>query len=90
MFDDPGPTGSRPLQGDPDRLMAAAAVLRGADAEHIFGARFPGEYVMIGIARLLDALAYKIQAHADLGYGVVSAASEIAEHVLAYVPRDST
>jgi hypothetical protein len=89
MFDDPGPTGSRPLQGDPNRLMAAAAVLRGADAEQIFGTRFPGEYVMIGIARLLDALAYKIQEHADLGYGVVSAASEISEHVLAYVPRDS-
>ena len=51
---------------------------------------FPGEYVMISIARLLDALAYKVQEHVDLGYGVMSAATEIAEHVLAYVPRDGT
>ena len=90
MFDDPDPTDRRPLQGDPVRLMAAAAVLRAADAEQIFGARFPGEYVMISIARLLDALAYKVQEHVDLGYGVMSAATEIAEHVLAYVPRDGT
>ena len=77
----------RPLHGDPGRLLAAAAVLRAADAEQIFGTRFPGEYVMISVARLLDALANEIRQQADLGYEVVSAATELAEHALAYVPR---
>jgi hypothetical protein len=81
-------TDRRPLRGDPTRLITAAAVLRAGDAERIFGTRFPGEYIMIGLARLLEALAYKMQEHVDLGHGVVSAASEIAEHALAYVPRD--
>ena len=79
-----------PLHGDPLRFTAAAAVLRAGDAEQIFGTRFPGEYVMISVARLLDALANKIRQHADLGYEVVSAATELAEHALTYVPRDET
>jgi len=83
-------TNRRPLHGDPSRFMAAAAVLRAGDAEQIFGTRFPGEYVMISVARLLDAIANKIRHHADLGYEVVSAATELAEHALAYVPRDET
>ncbi len=78
----------RPLHGDPTRLRAAAAVLRAGDAEQIFGTRFPGEYVMASVARLLDAVAFKIQGHVDVGHEVVSAASEIAEHVLAYVSTD--
>ena len=79
-----------PLHGDPMRLSAAAAVLRAGDAEKIFGTRFPGEYVMTSIARLLEALAYKIREDVDLGYEVVSAASELAEHALVYVPGDET
>jgi len=79
-----------PLHGDPSRFMAAAAVLRAGDAEQIFGTRFPGEYVMISVARLLDALANEIRQQADLGYEVVSAATELAEHALTYVPRDET
>jgi hypothetical protein len=75
------------LQGDPTRLTAAAAVLRAGDAEQIFGTRFPGEYVMTSVARLLEAIAHKIDEQADLGHEVVSAATEIAEHALAYVPR---
>jgi hypothetical protein len=38
------------LHGDPTQLVTAAAVLRVGNAEQIFGARFPGEYVMISIA----------------------------------------
>ena len=79
-----------PLHGDPLRFMAAAAALRAGDAERIFGSRFPGEYVMSSVARLLDALADTIREHDDLGYEVVSAATELAEHALAYVPRDET
>jgi hypothetical protein len=77
-----------PLHGDPTRLSAAAAVLRTVDAEQVFGTRFPGEYVMASVARLLETLAYKIHEHVELGHDVVSAATDIAEHVLAYVPMD--
>jgi hypothetical protein len=77
-----------PLHGDPLRFRAAAAVLRAGDAEQIFGTRFPGEYVMSSVARLLEALAYKMREPADLGYEVVSAATELAEHALAYLPRE--
>lgn len=77
-----------PLHGDPTRLSAAAAVLRHGDAEQIFGAKFPGEYVMAGVARLLETLAYKMHEHVDLGHEVVSAATDIAEHILKYVPTE--
>jgi hypothetical protein len=76
-----------PLNGDATRFIAAAARLRSGDAEQIFGSRFPGEYVMTGVARLLEALADKVHEHVDLGHDVVSAATDIAEHVLTYVPR---
>ena len=82
------PTNRWPLHGDPTRLIAAAAVLRAGDAEQIFGTRFPGEFVMTGVARLLEVLADRIHEHVDLGHDLASAATEIAEHVLAYVPRD--
>ena len=77
-----------PLHGDPVRLVAAAAVLRAGNAEQIFGTRFPGEYVMISVARLLEAVASKIRERVDLGYEVLTAATEIAEHALDHVPRD--
>ena len=83
------PANRWPLHGDPKRLTAAAAVLRAGDAEQIFGTRFPGEYVMTSVARLLEAVAIKVHEHVDLGHDVMSAATEIAEHVLAYVPRDT-
>jgi hypothetical protein len=77
-----------PLRGDPSRLYAAAAVLRAGDAEQILGTRFPGEYVMASVARLLETLAFKIHEHVNLGHEVVSAATDLAEHVLAHVPTD--
>jgi hypothetical protein len=75
------------IRGDPVRLMEAAAALRDARAEQIFGARFPGEYVMSGIARLLDSLAREMRDNDTLSHDVVSAATEISEHVLAYLPQ---
>jgi hypothetical protein len=75
------------IRGDPARLTEAAEALRGARAEEIFGARFPGEYVMSGVARLLDSLAREMRHNSTLSHEVVSAASEMAGHVLAYVPR---
>jgi hypothetical protein len=60
-------------------------VLRAGDARETFGTRFPGEYVMTAVVRMLDAVTKKIHEQVDVGYEVVSAATEIAEHVLAYV-----
>jgi hypothetical protein len=74
------------IHGDPARLTEAAAALRGARAEQIFGARFPGEYVMAGIARLLDSLAREMRDNDTLGHDVVSAATEMSGHVLTYLP----
>jgi hypothetical protein len=41
--------------------------------------------VMAGVARLLETLARTMHEHVDLGHEVVSAATDIAEHVLANV-----
>jgi hypothetical protein len=75
-----------PIHGDPARLTEAAAALRSARAEQIFGARFPGEYVMSGVARLLDSLAREMR-KGTLNHDVVSAATEMSGHVLTYLPR---
>ena len=83
------PTNRWAIRGDPARLTEAAEALRGAHAEEIFGTRFPGEYVMSGIARLLDSLAREMREDNTLSHEVVSAASEMSEHVLAYLSRTS-
>ena len=75
------------IRGDPAQLTEAAAALRGARAEQIFGARFPGEYVMLGIAQLLDSLAREMRNNGTLGHDVVSAATGLSGHVLTYLPR---
>jgi hypothetical protein len=74
------------IRGDPARLTEAAAALRSARAEQIFGSRFPGEYVMSGIARLLDSLAREMRDNGTLSHDVVSAATEISGHVLTHLP----
>jgi hypothetical protein len=74
------------IRGDPARLTEAAAALRGARAEQIFGARFPGEYIMSGIARLLDSIAREMRDNGTLSHNVVSAATDISGHVLTYLP----
>ncbi len=78
------------IRGDPARLTEAAAALRGARAEEIFGARFPGEYVMSGIARLLDSLAREMRENGTLGHDVVSAATEMSGHILTFLPGTGT
>ena len=73
------------IRGDPARLTEAAAALRDARAEQIFGARSPGEYVISGIARLLDSLAREMRDNDTLSHDVVWAATEMSEHVLTYL-----
>jgi hypothetical protein len=85
---DEDPPGRWSIRGDPARLEEAAAALRGSAAEWIFGAQFPGEYVMSGIARLLDGLAGQMRENPEaLGPGVVSAATDLSGHVLRYLPE---
>jgi hypothetical protein len=75
------------IHGDPARLTEAAAALRGARAEQIFGSRLPGEYVLSGVARLLDSIAREMRTNNTLGHDVVSAATEMSEHVLDHLPE---
>jgi hypothetical protein len=75
------------IRGDPARLTEAAAALRGTRAEQIFGARYPGEYVMSGIARLLESLAHEMRENRGLSHELVSAATELSEHVLTSLPK---
>jgi hypothetical protein len=76
-----------PIHGDPALLAEAAAALRSARVEQVFAGRFPGEYVMPGIARLLDSLAREMRDNGALGHDVVSAAAEVSRHILAYLPE---
>ena len=73
------------IHGQPARLTEAAAALRSARAEKIFGTRYPGEYVLLAVARLLDSLAREMRGKNALGHEVVSAAAELSEHAIAYV-----
>ncbi|MCE3552010.1 hypothetical protein LWC33_11125 [Pseudonocardia sp. RS11V-5] len=76
------------IRGDPALLSDAAAALRAARAEQIFGSRFPGEYVMAGIARLLESLAYEMRTDdSALTRDVVLAATDMSRHVLRYLPE---
>jgi hypothetical protein len=80
-------TGRWALRGDPALLTEAATALRVARAEQIFGDRFPGEYVMSGVARLLEAIASEMREKDTLGHGVVSAATDMSAHILRYLPE---
>jgi hypothetical protein len=73
------------IRGDPALLTGAAAELRGAPLGRTDGAPLPGDFVMFGLARLLDSLAAAVRAPAGLPHDVVSAAEELSRHVLTYV-----
>jgi hypothetical protein len=74
-----------PLHGDPPRSapppQCSAPTMLARSS--VLGSQ--GEYVMTAVARMLDAVAKKIHEQVDVGYEVVSTATEIAEHVLACV-----
>jgi hypothetical protein len=78
---DPG----RTIRGEPELLVAAAAELRGGPAGRLDGAPLPGEFVMFGVARLLDALAAAMRGERGLPHDVVSAGEDLARHVLTYL-----
>jgi hypothetical protein len=81
-------TNSWTIHGDPTRLAQAAASLRRARPEQVFGARSADQYIMPGIARLLDCLAYEMRHNGTLGHDVVSAATEVSGHIIAFLAGD--
>jgi hypothetical protein len=52
------------------------------------GPNDPGQYALLGIGRLLDALANAADRGDDLRFDLVTAADELAGHIHRYVPRD--
>jgi hypothetical protein len=87
---DEAPGGGWSIRGEPALLVEAAARLRGSPAGRRDAAPLPGEFVMFGVARLLDTLAVAMEGERDLPHDVVSAAEELAHHVLTYiVPRQT-
>ena len=46
------------------------------------------QYIMPGIARLLDCLAYEMRHNGTLGHDVVSAATEVSGHIIAFLAGD--
>jgi hypothetical protein len=78
------------IQGRSELLVEAAAQLRGSPAGRRDAAPLPGEFVMFGIARLLETLAVAMDREEGLPHDVVSAAEELAHHVLTYVVPGET
>ena len=69
------------IRGEPALLTGAAAELRSAPLGRADGAPLPGEFVMFGLARLLDALAAAMWGSRELPHDVVSAAEELSRLV---------
>jgi hypothetical protein len=88
--DHEGPDDGWTIRGRPGLLVEAAAQLRGSPAGRRDSAPMPGEFVMFGVARLLDTLAVAMEGERDLPHDVVSAAEELAHHVLTYIVPGET
>jgi hypothetical protein len=73
------------IRGESELLTRAAAKLRSSPGGRTDGAPLPGEFVMFGIARLLDTLAAAMRGSPGLPHEVVSAAEDLAQHVLTYL-----
>jgi len=80
------------IHGDPALLVEAARKLRRGIEVGVYRSHPPGEYAMLGLARLLDAVAFSMHVDGAVHHTVVSGATEIAHHVLRYllptVPAD--
>ena len=79
-------TSSWGIHGDPALLVEAARTLRRGIEMGVYRSHPPGEYAMFGVARLLDAVAFSMHIDGAMHYTVVSSATEIAHHVLTYLP----
>jgi hypothetical protein len=73
------------IHGDPALLVEAARRLRLGIEMGVYRSHPPGEYAMLGLARLLDAVAFSIHIDGAVHHTVVAGATEIAHQVLAYL-----
>lgn len=73
------------IHGDPALLVEAARKLRLGIEMGVYRAHPPGEFAMMGLARLLDAVAFSMHIDGAVHHTVVSGATEIAHHVLRYL-----
>jgi hypothetical protein len=73
------------LHGEQERLVEAARILRYGIELGLYRSNPLGEYGMFGVARLLDALAHSLHTRNDVHHTVVSAAMEVADHVVTYL-----
>jgi hypothetical protein len=85
-FDNPrDPDQTWGIQGDPALLVEAARKLRLGIEIGVYRSHPPGEYAMLSLARLLDAIAFSIHIDGAVDHTVVSGATEIGRHVLHYL-----
>lgn len=73
------------LHGEHAVLVEAARTLRSALTLEVYRSHPLDEYARFGVARLLEAIAHSLRVGDDLHHTVVSAAMEIADHVMTYV-----
>lgn len=78
-------TSSCGIHGDPALLIEAARRLRRAVDMSVYRSDPPCEYAMLGLARLLDAIAFSIHVDGVVHHTVVSSATEVGRHVLRYL-----
>ena len=77
-----GATSSWGIHGDPALLVEAARGLRCGVEMSVYRSHPPGEFAMLGLARLLDAIAFSICIDGVVHHTVVSGATEVGHHVL--------
>jgi hypothetical protein len=78
-------TSSWGIHGDPALLVEAARRLRRGVEMSVYRSHPPGEFAMLGLARLLDAIAFSIYIDGVVHHTVVSGATEVGHHVLRYL-----
>jgi hypothetical protein len=79
-------TSSWGTPGDPALLVEAARRLRHGVEMGVYRSHPPGGYAMLGLAQLLDTIAFSIYIdHGAVHHTVVSGATEVTQHVLRYL-----
>jgi hypothetical protein len=73
------------IDGDQRLLVESARVLRCGITAGVDLTQPHGEYVMLGLSRLLDAIAFSMRTGDGVDPAVISGAMEIARHVTTYL-----
>jgi hypothetical protein len=78
-------TSSWGIHGDPALLVEAARGLRRGVEMSVYRSHRPGEFAVLGLARLLDAVAFSVCIDGVVHHAVVSGVTEVGHHVLRYL-----